>query len=60
MEIQSFFKTTKPAYFLLLNQIVSIFPALGMRREDDFPAGTLIETPSGHQWAVKKKGASFS
>jgi hypothetical protein len=60
LEIQSFFKTTNPACFLLLNQIVSTFPALRMQQENDFPGGRLIETPSGHQWTVKEKGASFS
>ena len=44
---------------MLLNQIVSTFPALRMQQKDVFPGGRLIETPSGHQWAVKEKGPLF-
>jgi hypothetical protein len=59
MEIQSFFKITHPACFLLLNQIVNTFPAIRMRQEDAFLAGTLIERPSDDQWTVKERRPAF-
>ncbi len=59
MEIQSFFENTKPAYFLLLNHIVSTFPALRMRQEDDFPAGTLIRNTFRSPMGGEREGGQL-